>query len=821
MQPSELLDDYVTAIGPRLRTALTATAIRNRSLDARVLLARAALGEAGTLDDLIAAARGGDRRWLRRHRRRVDPGRIAALAQTIALQDLLPADRRDALALYDLVRTACGPGALSPANQSLHAQLALAWDGPDRVPPLLAAYRRIRPDVRAALEVDLRNPFVQARPVEPWLAAFRALLPEPQPELYPVDSASGRPAFDRLTAAPGAPVEAPQRVSVVVTAYRPGDGLITAVRSILAQSWRNVEVVVVDDGSPPEYDPVLARAVALGDRIRLVRQPENRGTYAARNAGLDAAAGEFVAFQDSDDWSHPRRLELQVAPLLADQRTMATTSDGLSVTEDLLLTRPGIRGGRFNPSSLLFRRSAVLGRIGYFDPLRKAADPEYIGRIQAVFGDGSLRHVESGPLALIRLTADSLSRGEIRAHWMHPARVAYSSAYLHWHAAVAAGEAAPYRPADGSDRPFPAPRHLLPAPAGEYDVVVAGDWRFQEGAQRAAVAEISALAGAGLRVAVVQLETYRAVHVRRHPLAAPIQHLINAGLIDHLPLAEECRPGLLIVRQPAVLQFAAGHPSGIRPERLLIVADRAPSRGDGVDRRYAPAICGANARELFGADPLWCPQDAGVRAALGPAVPVTDADLPTAVSRTGWCPPRSGATPARPIVGIDLCDAGSWPADLPDALAVARRLTGVDVRLRLPDGPPGENVPAVPRSWLVYETADIEARPFLHQLDFYLHFPHRTAAEVLSRPALEAAAVGCVVLMPERFAALYGDAALYPAPGEAGGVIRRYAADPPLYAEQSRRARAVVDKAHRVEAFVEFVMGLCSVGVRSGVAASG
>src|SRR5205085_3306910 len=136
-------------------------------------------------------------------------------------------------------------------------------------------------------------------------------------------------------------------------------------RSILAQSWSNVEVILVDDASPAEYQEVLDRAVALGDRIRLVRLRRNRGTYAARNAGLDAAGGEFVTFQDSDDWSHPRRLEWQVRPLLADRQVVATTSDGLAVTDQLMLTRTGVRSGRFNPSSPLVRRGVGLGKLGY------------------------------------------------------------------------------------------------------------------------------------------------------------------------------------------------------------------------------------------------------------------------------------------------------------------------------------------------------------------------------------------------------------------------------------------------------------------------
>ena len=808
MQPPELLDDYVTVVGPSLRTALTATVIRHGSLDARVLLARAALG-ADTLDGLLTAARAGDHRWLTK-RRRARPGLLAALAQTLALQDLLPTDRTDALAIYELIRRACGPDALSPANQALHTQLTLAWEGPQRVPALLAAYRKMKPPVREAVAVDLLNPFVADRPAAPWLAAFRALLPEPRPtfggdvDLLP---------FDRLTAPAATPVEAPQRVSVVVTAYRPDEGLITAVRSIVAQSWRNVEVIVVDDASPPEFDDVLARAAALGDRIRVLRRPVNAGTYAARNAGLDAAGGEFVAFQDSDDWSHPRRLEMQVAPLLADKRLVATTSDGMSVTDTMLLNRPGVRSGRFNPSSLLFRRSVVTGRIGYFDPVRKAADSEYIGRLQAAFGARSVRHVDT-PLALIRLSMNSLSRAEIRPYWMHPARVAYSSAYLRWHQAIAAGEADPYRPADGRDRPFAAPAHLRTGGRTEtpaYDVVVVGDWRFRDGSVRAAADEIRALAAAGLKVAVAQLESYRAVYRLRYPMCGPIQHLVNEGLVDHVDPGDPAGAALVIVRQAAVLQFAADEPSGIRPQRLLVVADRAPARGDGVDRRYAPAVCADRARRLFGADPVWWPQDAGIRAALtaaAPGLPLTAEDLPPVVDSTGWCSTRAAATDGLPIVGVDLCDAGAWPADVADALVVPRRLTDVDVRLRLPDRPPPAPDPRVPRSWLVYETSDVGARPFLHQLDFYLHHPHRHAAETLSRPALEAAALGCVVVLPERSAALYGDAAVYAGPAETPEVVRRYAGDPALFAEQSRRARAVVARAHHPRVFAEHVVRL-------------
>jgi O-antigen biosynthesis protein len=811
------MDDYVSAIGPALRLALPATAIRNRSADARRLLARAAIGDAGTLEDLLAAARGGDRRWLTRIRPRVDPGVLAALAQTLALQDMLPDDRRDALAIYELIRTTLGAGALTGANQGLHAQLALSREEPEWVRHLLDTYRTMAEAIRAGLEIDLLNPFVAARAVQPWLAAFRVLLPEPWPTLAGIGPSAGADAgpavpFDRLTSVePRNRIDAPHRVSVVVTSYRPGEGLITAVRSILDQTWSNVEVVIVDDASPPEFEPLLSRAVALGDRIRLVRLGTNGGTYAARNAGLDAAGGEFVAFQDSDDWSHPRRLELQVEPLLEDRRVVATTSDGISVTDDLRLTRIGVRSGRLNPSSLLFRRTTVTARAGYFDRVRKAADSEYIGRIEATFGSRSVRHVDV-PLALIRLSANSLSRSEIKAHWMHPARVAYSSAYLRWHRLIARGAAKPYRPADGSGRPFPAPAHLLPGVARSvrvYDVIVVADWRFLEGTQLGAVDEIRALTDAGIRVAVAQLESYRAVHLKRVPLCVPIQDFVNSGRVDQVLIGERVDAKLLIVRQAEVLQFVGGEQSGIRAPRAIVVADRAPVRGDGVDHRYTPSRCTAAMLRLFEVDPVWCPQDAGVRAALrtvDPALALTSTDLPAVVDGSGWSASRSGATADRPIVGTDLCDAGGWPTDLADAVAVHHRLADADVRLRLPDRPayPAE----LPRTWLTFAASDLGSRPFLHQLDFYLHFPHDRAAEEHSRPALAAAGLGCVVVLPERHADRYGDAAVYCAPGDVAGLIRRYAANPALYADQSRRARALVAREHHPDRFVERIAAL-------------
>ena len=90
-------------------------------------------------------------------------------------------------------------------------------------------------------------------------------------------------------------------ISVVVPAWRAEKTLAVALDSVLAQTWREIEVLVVDDASP-DGTLALAESYAARDaRVRVIAQEKNGGVSKARNRGVREARGEWIAFLDSDD----------------------------------------------------------------------------------------------------------------------------------------------------------------------------------------------------------------------------------------------------------------------------------------------------------------------------------------------------------------------------------------------------------------------------------------------------------------------------------------------------------------------------------------
>jgi glycosyltransferase involved in cell wall biosynthesis len=183
-------------------------------------------------------------------------------------------------------------------------------------------------------------------------------------------------------------------VSVIIPTYNSARYLEAAVESALAQTCRDLEILVIDDGSTDETEEVMRRYGAL---VRYLRQP-NRGVAVARNRGIAESRGRYLAFLDADDTWLPRKLERQLAALGQDRDCRACYSAFTVVDSNLrplaihrserrgsaledLLTRGNVIG---SICTVLCERS-LFAAAGGFDPaLSQCADWDMWVRLAAL-----------------------------------------------------------------------------------------------------------------------------------------------------------------------------------------------------------------------------------------------------------------------------------------------------------------------------------------------------------------------------------------------------------------------------------------------------
>jgi hypothetical protein len=181
-------------------------------------------------------------------------------------------------------------------------------------------------------------------------------------------------------------------VSVVVAVFNAAPWLGEAIESILGQTFADLELIVVDDGST-DGSPGIVRRYA-DDRIRLVELGRNGGQTAALNHGLRLATGTLIARLDADDRAHPTRLARQVEVLRADVTLGLVGSQAWRIDangrrtgvldrclEDASIRWYGLFDNPFIHSSVTFRRSAIGSDGAYDERFAYAQDFELWSRV--------------------------------------------------------------------------------------------------------------------------------------------------------------------------------------------------------------------------------------------------------------------------------------------------------------------------------------------------------------------------------------------------------------------------------------------------------
>lgn len=804
-------------IAHRRRRAAVSTALRTRSVHAREVLAELAWpGRTPAELDAWALDHAGTGRLPQGS----TPLELADYARVVALQ--LGTDRDRAVGRSLLDNLAAGPGWKDVLREhvELLAHLRILAGDPGGA---VAAVEdpRARRDVADAVRADALHPRIATtEDATGWAEAFTTALHGPALSPFLPPPAGAVPSLDELRTEPRPTVVRPERVTVLMSAYRPGPPLLTAVRSVLAQTWTNLELFVVDDASGD--DPAWARALdvvaGLDERVTVVRKAVNGGTYRARNTALRLATGDFVVVLDSDDWWHPQTLELCAGPLVERPQLLATRAEGVRVTPDLLLTRPGYRPRFASAATVLFRRLPVMDRIGFFDTTRKGADTEYARRLEA--SCGPVVHDIPETTTLLRSGEDTLSSDEFGMGWRHPARHQYKSTYGVWHEQIRTGAATPYLDPD-QPRAFPEPlrwsrpTHPVLGTDRHLHLCLASDWRRFGGPQRSMVEEIRAARAAGLRVGVMHLEAYRFMGNKDVPATPELLELLAAGDVTWVHPDDDVDIDVLMVRYPPILQYPPTLPRHVRASTVLVMANQAPLERDGSDQRYVVRDVTERAEELFGAPVRWVPQSPEIRRILleqDPEVPLTDWDNPGLIVPEEWASARTrrpgeGGRPV--VVGRHSRDdrikfPSSWQElvrgyDFGPGYEV--RMLGAAVTTARLRAEAGDGAAPVPAGWTVLEHGSRAVTTFLHDLDFYVYLDNADSHESFGRTLLEAAASGVLVVAHPKHRPTFGDALDYAAPGEAQELVARYVADPDAYTDRVSRTLAAVHERYSRASF--------------------
>lgn len=243
-------------------------------------------------------------------------------------------------------------------------------------------------------------------------------------------------------------------ITVIMPVWNSEDTILYAARSILNQSWKNIELIIVDDCSTDRTWEVLKSIKADDTRIKIIKNKVNVGPYVSKNIGLTHAKGDYITGHDADDWAHPQRLEKHYELIKKHNFPRASLTHMVRVRPDGYFGHIGkITGFSFDGAarkasiSCMFERNFINNTLGYWDSVRFGADSEMIARAEKLLGSEFKNFQQIGMICLdletsltnhpdhgIRSNNGGLSttRKEYRASWLNwqDEQLDFDSAYL-------------------------------------------------------------------------------------------------------------------------------------------------------------------------------------------------------------------------------------------------------------------------------------------------------------------------------------------------------------------------------------------------------
>ncbi len=597
--------------------------------------------------------------------------------------------------------------------------------------------------------------------------------------------------FARLCAAPVPRISEGPLVTVIMPVYNGAATLRMAAKSILAQSWRPLELIIVDDAST-DSTPEIGRELARRDmRVKFMRNEGNVGPYVSRNVGVRASCGQFLTCHDADDWAHPQRIELHVQAMLRE-RLKASMTRMLRMNAEgefspALPRQNNVDDGflRLSMVSCMFDAKFFKERLGHWDSVRFAADSELIWRAN---------HLLGGQLPLLRqlgmLCLDST--GSLTRSTKHGAgsqtRLRYSTSFKLWHTSLDPDDPdAASVPFNHQPRRFEAPQVMLANPdvvarierGKTVDVCIVTNLTYPGGNASSTLDEVRQCLNAGLTVQVLHCARRKGGKRVVGPFAgrfSDVGHLCEEPLAN----AKSYQCEVLIIRNPTVIT-AEDLPralADVRAKTVVFVVNNSLLRPTGEPICTEDELLHSIQRLPF-PDKRVFPLGPAIRhellhSSLADKLPIAPFDWsPTFdVAQFPRKPPTRIGTRIR--IGRHGRDGREkWlkrPEDLravyPDSPTTAVRILGGA------DNAQGI-LGSIPPNWEVLPFGSVHPSEFLAGLDVFVYFPDEKLNEAFGRTVIEAILVGLPCVLPLRMERTFRDLAIYCEPQGVPAALER------------------------------------------------
>lgn len=594
------------------------------------------------------------------------------------------------------------------------------------------------------------------------------------------------------------------KVSILVPVYNAETFITVAIRSLLAQSWLNIEIIAVDDCSPDRSYEILQQLAKDDSRLKVFKNKENLGAYGTRNRALSLAKGDFITVHDSDDWSHPQMLEIQLGAMMSNPRLKLTCSMMARVYPDMrFILRPQRNNldyvHRSYPSVLI--RAKDLKALGEWDGVSANADDEFVQRARMLWGEDSVEDILTGvPLSFFLVHENSLTQNKKTSlnSLTFGIRQEYSRQAKYWKENKVDKSASEIVTRRASlKKPFPIPAGLAPNnwPINrKYDLVIISDLSLLGGTRRCNEGYINAAIDAGLRVGLFHWPRY---DLKLAEIAKEYTELTYNKNVDMLVHEDEITAKLVLIHHPPILKYEIDSVPTIDCDTVGILVNQSPMQlWTEAPHYYNENDVDELCQKLFGKFPVWIPISSVVEKSLKVAgggeilheeiwYPPYNNSLPNSLPK----PADDFGSNERPIVvGRHSRDHWTkWPKTKKALLgAYCCNSNRIAVNILGGANTPKKVLGRFPSNWHVFKFDSIDISEFISGLDFFLHFTHEDYIEEFGRNIMEAMAAGKVVILPNSYELVFGNAAVYSTPEGVESLVQALWKDKAKYEAQAK-----------------------------------